>query len=190
MIDIEVFQDTGAITGGRGTPVAVTNFNMKNSGSYDVAYFPTNETTGAPLIRPTVAGEQVFSFPVYTFFKISGASERLKNLRFQITMESGPQTDKAQLFYKNTNVYATPAAEFDGSMLLMADGNGAVLTPTIYPNLSAVGPHLATSRQVTYQGGFPYYTNYFVTQMRVNKGCLVGNTAQFKLRFEAFEFEV
>lgn len=190
MIDITVYRDEGPVVGSRGTPVAVTNFNMKNSAVYTVAYFATAETTGAPLIRPTLSGDQRISFPVYTFFKINGASERIKNLRFKITLESSAQADKAQLFYKNTNVYAEPTATYDGSMMLMADAGGTVLTSQIYPNISTSGPHLATSRQTVYTGGYPYYTNYFVTQMRVNKGSLVGNTAQFKLRFEAYEFEV
>lgn len=191
MIDISVYQDTGPVTGGRGTPVLVDNFNMKASGSYSVNYYPTDEPAGgAPLVRPTLAGDQTLSFPVYTFFKIDGATERLKNLRFVVSVESPAQTDKAQLFYKVTNVYQAPTASFDGNMMLMANGDGVVMTPIIYPMISNVGPHVATSRQTVYQGGFPYYTNYFVTQMRVNKDCVVGNTAEFKLRFEAFEFEV
>lgn len=191
MINITVYQDVGPAVAGRGTStVEVMDFNMKNSGTYSVAYYPTDEGSGgAPLVRPTVVGDQVFSYPVYTFFKIDGATETLKNMRFIVSLESDPQTDKAQLFYKNTNVYSTPSAAYDGSMMLMADTNGVVLTPVIYPMISTVGPHLATSRQTTYQGGFPYYTNYFVTQMRVNRNCVVGNTAEFKLRFEAFEFE-
>ena len=190
MINIRVFQDTGALTGGRGTPVEATNFNMKNSGTYSVVYYPTGETSCAPLVRPTVVGDQVMSFPVYTFFMIEGASERLKNIRFRVFMEADPQASDAQLFYKVTNTYTTPSATYDGSMMLLAKKDGAVLTELIYPNLSTVGPHLATTRPTVVVGGFPYYTNYFVTQMRVNRGCTVGNTAQFKLRLEAYEFEV
>lgn len=189
MIDIEVFQDTGSITGGRGTPISVMSFDMKNSGSYDVMYYPTEETDGAPLIRPLGSGDQTVSFPVYTFFKINGDAETLKNIRFVMSMEEGPQADNTQLFYKTTNTYQTPAAVYDGSMMLLADVDGEPLTTMFYPNLSTSGPHLATTRPNYVSGGFPYYTNYFVTQVRVNKGTLVGNTAQWKLRLEAYEYE-
>ena len=189
MINIRLFRDEGVVTGSRGTPLEVTNFNMKDSASYTVEYYTTEETTGAALIRPTVAGEQMLSYKVYTFIMVEGAAERLKNLRFKVTREDTADADKAQLFYKMTNVYAAPDNAFDGDMLLMANNDGVVLTPTIYPNLSTVGPHLATTRAVEYTS-YPLYTNYFVTQMRVNKDSLVGNTAEFKLRFEAYEYEV
>lgn len=188
MIDIQVFQDVGPIVNGRGTPIEVTNWNMKNSGSYTTAYYPTHETVSAPLIRPLNAGEQTLSYKVFTYFKLSGSYSKIKNLRFRVSMVDGPGATNAQLFFKNTNVYETPTNDFDGDMILLADKNGVVYSDPIYPMLSTIGPNSATTRQTVYSDGATLYTNYFVTQMRVNKGSTVGNTAEMELKFEAYEY--
>lgn len=188
MIDINVFRDEGAISSGRGTPIAVTNFNMKDSATYSVAYYPTKETTGAPMVRPLYAGEQDLTYKVYTFFKLEGDGEKIKNLRLKVTLTDAPEASDAQLFYKLTNVYATPDNSFDGDMIYL--GRDSVLQTEFWPNLSTSGPNLATSRATTYTlvAGTPLYTNYFVTQMRINKGSTVGNSAEFKLAFEVYEY--
>lgn len=188
MIDIQVFRDEGAVVNGRGTPIEVMNFNMKNSASYVVEYYPTNETDSAPLIRPIVDGDQTLSYKVYTFFKLNGSYDAIKNVRFRVTVEAPQQATDAQLFYKLTNQYAVPDNAFDGDMMLLANKDGTVLSDPIYPNLSTVGPNLATSRQTAYFNVSPLYTPYLVTQIRVNKGSLVGNTAEMRLKFECYEY--
>jgi hypothetical protein len=188
MIDVSVFRDEGPVVLSRGTPIAVDNWNMKDSATYSVAYFPTHETTGAPLVRPTLAGSQDISFPVYTFFKIDGAGEKIKNVRMLLTVETGPEADGAQLFYKMTNIYAEPTKTYDGDMIYLGTAGGSLLQVEFWPMLNAGGPHLATSRETAYVLS-SLYTNYFVTQMRVNKGSTVGNTAEFKLKFSVMEFE-
>lgn len=188
MIDIQIFQDVGAITAGRGTPIEVANWNMKDSANYATAYYPTDETSAAPLIRPLLAGEQTLSYKVFTYFKLTGTYSKIKNLRFRVTMATAPEASDAQLFFKNTNVYETPTKNFDGGMILLANKNGVVYSDPIYPMLSTVGPNSATTRQTVYTGTAPLYTNYFVTQIRVNKGSTVGNTAEMELKFEAYEY--
>lgn len=188
MIDFQIFQDVGAVTGGRGTPIEVVDFNMKDSPTYSVAYYPTNQEMAAPLVRPLNAGEQDFSFKVYTFFKLSGTYSKIKNPRFRIRVSVAAQASGAQLFYKLSNVYETPTNTLDGDMMLLADSSGTIMQDPIYMNLSTVGPNAATSRDTVYANVSPLYTNYFVTQMRVNKGSLVGNTAEFTLKFEATEY--
>ena len=188
MIDIQIFRDQGPLTGGRGTPLEVANFNMKNSATYLVEYFPTNETDSAPLVRPIVAGEQTLSYKVYTFFKLNGTYNNIKNLRFRVTLEGAGEASDVQLFYKMTNVYETPTKNFDGDMMLLANKSGVVLSDPIYPFLSTSGPHLATSREISYANTAPLYTGYFVTQLRVNKGSTVGNSAEMMLKFECNEY--
>jgi len=200
MIDVQVYRDEGPVTGGRGTPLLVDNFNMKKSASYTTYYYPTKETSGAPMVRPLQLGEQDISFPVYTFFRLMGGGEQVKNLRmnFSITPPKPPDpedpnivqmSDKMQLFYKLTNVYAEPAAAYDGSMILLSMDNG-LQQVQFYPFLSPVGPHQATTRQTAYTLTTPMFTNYFVTQVRVPKGCLVGNSAEFTLQCTVDEYEV
>ena len=189
MIDINVFRDEGPAISGRGTPIAVENFNMKNAAAYATAYYPTGETVGAPLIRPLLNGEQTLSFKVYTFFVLSGTYGWIKNLRFRVSLETAADTGvNAQLFYRNTNVYATPDNAFDGNMMLLANTDGAPVSTLIYPMLSTVGPNSATSRQVAYNNVSPLYTNYFVTQLRINKSSFAGNTPEMKIKFEATEY--
>ncbi len=188
MIDITMWRDEGAPTSGRGTPIEVTNFNMKNATAYATMYYPTNETTAAPLVRPIDAGAQTLSYKVYTFFKLSGTYEWIKNLRFRVSVEGAAQASDAQVFFKNTHVYQEPDNAFDGDMILLANKTGSILSDPIYPMLSTVGPNSATTRATAYNNVGPLYTNYFVTQLRINKGSLVGNTAQLKLKFEAYEY--
>jgi hypothetical protein len=190
MIDILVYRDEGAISGGRGTPVLVDNFNMKNSATYSVQYYPTKETTGAPLLRPANAGEQTLSYKVYTFFKLSGNTELIKNCRFLFTVEGAGEANGVQLFYKHTDVYATPDNAYDGDMTYLGTPGGVALQGEFWPNFSTVGPNSATSRSTSYTlaTGVPLYTNYFVTQLRVNKGSTVGNSCEFKLRLSVHEF--
>ena len=189
MIDIQIFRDEGPLTSGRGAPLEVMDFNMKNSALYLTEYYPTNETSSAPLIRPLNAGEQTLSYKVYTFFKLSGSYDIIKNVRFRVSMETAADTGvDAQLFFKMTNVYQTPDNAFDGDMILLANSAGTVLSDPIYPNISTVGPNSATSRLISYANVSPLYTNYFVTQLRVNKGSFAGNTPEMKLKFECYEY--
>lgn len=189
MIDINVFRDEGAPVSGRGTPIAVTNFNMKDSAAYATFYYPTNETVAAPLIRPVDAGAQTLSYKVYHYFVLSGTYTIIKNLRFRISLATAADLNvDAQLFFKNTNVYATPDNAFDGDMNLLVNKSGIVLSDPIYPNISTVGPNSATSRLTSYGPDQTLYTNYFVTQLRINKGSYSGNTPEMIMKFEAYEY--
>jgi hypothetical protein len=190
MIDMVAFRDEGPVISGRGTPIEVDDFNMKSSASYTIEYFPTKETTGAPLVRPVLLGEQALSFKVYTFFRLTGDTEVVKNLRFTVSVEGTGEADGVQLFYKHTNVYQEPTDAYDGDMIYLGTPGGSILQAQFWPNFSTVGPHLATSRASSYTlaTGTPLYTNYFVTQLRVNKGSTVGNSCEFKLKLSCHEF--
>lgn len=188
MIDIQVFREQGPLSGGRGSPIEVMNFNMKDSASYTVAYYPTNEIASAPLVRPINPGEQKLSYKVYTFFKLNGPYNIIKNLRFRVSAVEGPEASDVQLFYKLTNKYETPNNLFDGDMMLLADNSGSAVSDPIYTNLSTVGPHLATTRQTMYTNVYPLYTPYFVTQLRVNANSAIGNSAEMMLKFECYEY--
>jgi hypothetical protein len=190
LIDFRVFQDTGPVVGGRGTPIEVMDFNMKDSAEYTVAYFPTDETASAPLVRPYVQGQQTLSYKVFTFFELSGDYNWIKNLRFRVTVQTPPEASDAVLYYKLTNSYEAPNKNPDAGMQLLADKNGMILKDPIYPLLSVDGPNQAYNRLIAYNNVRPLYTNYFVTQMRVNAMSLVGNTAEFKLKFEAYEYYI
>lgn len=188
-ITVTMWRDEGAVVSGRGTPRAVTNFNMKDSSAYATAYYPTTETASAPLGRTLVPGEQVLSYKVYTYFKIEGTYNIIKNPKIIVSVKTPAEADKTQLFYKLTNTYEVPDKAYDGSMNLLADGN-SIIVPVMFPNMSSSGPHLATSRALSYSNVSPLYTCYIVTQVRVNANSLVGNTPEFKMRFECKEYGV
>jgi hypothetical protein len=191
MIDITMYRDEGPVISGRGTPIEVVNFNMKNSGVYLVEYYPTKETSSASLVRPVDAGAQDLSYPVYTFFKITGDGEKVKNLHIQISMETAGEADGVQVFYALASDYAEPTDSYQGNMIWLVKQDGTVMSPEVWPCLSVGGPHLAFTRQPSYTltAGIPLYTNYLVTQTRVNKGSSVGNSAEVKLKFIVQEFE-
>lgn len=186
-VTVSMWRDEGAVISGRGTPRAVTNFNMKNSAAYATAYFPTSETASAPLIRSNT--DQILSYKVYTYFKLEGTYNIIKNPKIIVTVNTPAEADKTQLFYKLTNVYEAPTNAYDGDMQLLADGN-SIVVPVMFPNMSTTGPHTATSRSTSYSNISPLYTCYIVTQVRIAPNCLVGNTPEFKMRFECKEYGV
>lgn len=187
-VNIDLYEDTGAVLSGRGTTVTLLDsWDLKNSADHAYVYYPTNETTAAPLIRPfNTAGAQTLSFKKYLSFKLDGTYTRLKNIRIKVTA-SDPDTDAAQLFYKLTNTYQVPDNTFDGDMILLSP-NSTILTPIIWPMLSTTGPQNATSRQTVYGPNQTLYTQFLVVQMRVNNNCVIGNSAEFNLRLEAYDY--
>jgi hypothetical protein len=184
-----MYRDEGPVVGGRGTPRVVTNFNMKNSADYATAYFPTQESASAPLVRKINSpGDETLSYKVYTFFKLEGTYNVIKNFKIKLSVVSPKQASKAKLYYKMTNVYEVPDNSYDGDMMLAADGD-SIIVPVIYPNISTIGPHEATSPQLeAYSNVSPLYTAYIVTQIRVGNDSTVGNTSEYKLRFECKEY--
>lgn len=190
--NIDLYEDLGAPLAGRGTTVLLLNsWDLKASADPAFAYYPTAETSSAPLIRPfNLPGAQTLSFKKYLSFKIDGTYSRLKNIRMRLSIGEEAQSNGAQLFYKMTNTYAAPDNAYDGNMMLLSTANGqGLLTTEIWPFLSTVGPQSATSRQVTYGPNQTLYTNWLVVQMRVNNNAAVGNSAEFELKLEAYDYD-
>lgn len=192
---LNFFQESGALTGARGTTVtAVDNWNMKNSSDPVALYYPHDAAFSAPLIRPVLPGDLKLSFKVYTFFTISGTYTKIKNLKFKVSVDSASQAGKYSLYHKMTNVYQTPDASYDGSMTPtytepnFANGSSDLV---LWPHWSTTAPNTATSRQITYGPNQTLYSNWFVTQLYIRDSISradIGNTAEFKLRMEFIEF--
>lgn len=190
--NIDLYEDLGAPLSSRGTTVLLLNeWNLKASADPAYVYYPTGETTNAPLIRPfETPGAQTLSFKKYLSFRIDGTYSRLKNIRIKLSIDGESQSNGAQLFYKMTNVYAAPDAAYDGDMMLLSTVDGAgLLTTEIWPYLSTTGPQAATSRQVVYGPNQTLWTNWLVVQMRVNNNAVVGNSAEFLLKLEAYDYD-
>lgn len=186
-VNIDLYEDTGAVSGGRGSIITlVDNWNMKASGDINTVYYPTDETSSAPLIRPiNTQGAQTLSFKKYLSFKIDGTYPKIKNIRIKLSAVAG-NTDSAHLFYKLTNTYQVPDASFDGDMLC-ATTNTTIIDTAIWPNLGA-SPQTATTRNVVYGPNQTLWTQFIVVQMRVNSDCVIGNSPEFTLRLECNEY--
>jgi len=66
-IDIDHYQDSGALASGRGSATTqIDNIGWMNSGAVEGFQYPIY-----PIIRPT-ADPLVCSYDYYTFFKLSG----------------------------------------------------------------------------------------------------------------------
>lgn len=187
--NIDLYEDTGPVLSGRGTTVTLLDsWDLKKSADPTVVYYPTNAGVGAPLIRPVAqAGAQVLSYKKYLSFKIDGTYKRLKNIRIQLSATAG-NTNKAQLFYKLTSTYAEPDDAFDGSMLLWSPETD-IINPTLFPMLSTTSPQTATSRATSYGPNQTLYTQFLVVQMRVGSDCIIGNTPEFNLKLEAYDYD-
>jgi hypothetical protein len=190
--NIDLYEDLGAPLSGRGTTLLLLDdWNLKASTDPAYVYYPTGETTSAPLRRPfNTLGAQTLSYKKYLSFKIDGTYARLKNIRMKLSIDGEAQSNGAQLFYKMTSTYAAPDNAYDGDMMLLstADGTG-LLTATLHPMLSTTGPNAATSRQVVYGPNQTLYTSWLVVQMRINNNATIGNSAEFNLKLEAYEYD-
>lgn len=191
-VNIDLYEDTGPVSGGRGTTITnIVNWNLKANGTATAVYYPTDETTDAPLIRPRrTPGAQTLSYKKYLSFKIDGTYARIKNMRIKFKLgtddDSEANTDQAQLFYKLTNTYQVPDDSFDGDMLCVST-NGEPFGGVIVPFFGA-SPQTATTRQVTYGPDQELWTCFIVVQMRVNNECIIGNSSEFYLSFECSEY--
>jgi hypothetical protein len=184
---LETFNEYGPVVSGRGTVVEALDFNMKASADPAVLYYPHDAAGCAPLIRPIAEGELVFSYKVYTFFKLSGTYGKIKNLKIKLKIADDAQASKGMLFYKLTSTYEEPSNAFDGLMNCAFDGsafaNGEAEL-VLRPMWSTSGPNSATTRQVIYGPNETLYSQYLVTQLYVAPGPQVGNTAEFIARLE------
>jgi hypothetical protein len=152
-INIQLFEDTGAITNGHGTTrTQVLEANLKDSDDPAQVYYLN------PIVRPVAAnGELVtFSYNRYLYWKISGSYNKIKNVKIITGGSEWPAT--WQIYWKLSNLYAPPINSYDGSLTL-ADS-----ALTLYPNLSSVGPEQAHTRNVSMSGDC--YTQYLVLQFR------------------------
>lgn len=189
--NIDLYEDIGAPLAGRGTTVLLINsWDLKASADPAAVYYPTAETSTAPLIRPfNLPGAQTLSFKKYLTFKIDGTYARLKNLRMKLSLGDDAQSNGVQLFYKMTSTYAAPDNSYDGDMMLLStvDGTG-LLTTEIWP-FFGTAPNTATTRQVTYGPNATLWSNWIVLQARVNSNAAVGNSAEFNLKLEAYDYD-
>lgn len=186
---IDLFEDSGTPSASRGSVITlIDQWNMKNSSNPAVVYFPTGETTNAPLVRPTGAGEEFLSFKKYLSFKCYGTYANIKNLKINLSVDSATQANKPRLFYKFANTYSAPDNAYDGDMIC-ASIDGTVQVPTLFPCFSTTGPQNATTRQAAYGPDQILYSNWLVLQMRIPYDCSVGNSAEFKLTLSASEYK-
>jgi hypothetical protein len=102
-----------------------------------------------------------------------------------VPLDGKADADKTQLFYKFTNTYTEPDANYGGQMMF-ADGDSI----TWFPTLSSTDPLSANSRAACYNNQ-TIYTGYLVTQLRVNQADYkdVGNSAAFQIQLSLNEFE-
>lgn len=195
-INIQCFEEYGAPTSGRGTSIdlgdidahpELGNFNLKLSPDPLLPYYPTQDSSGYAIPRPTKAGDLVLSYKKYLYFKVSGTyAGKLKDIRVQLLQATATQAQKTLLFYKQTNTYAQPDNAFDGKMIYTSNASPQLM---LHPYLGTA-PNLAMARGIVYGPNETFYTNYIVLQMAAQQSTWndVGNTAEFQLRLSFKEF--
>ena len=201
-LNIQVFEEYGPVVNGRGSVVEAANFNWKNTADINGEYY------FYPLRRPLLDRDQTLSYKRYFFFKISGTYTYLKDVKINVDIgdnarqasgtikegkyNKGDPDIRNQWFYKFTNQYQEPDNLYDGDMRFSFNANSSLQYKIDwFPNLSTVSPVAATSRPIVLTGNNDYYTQYFVTQMRVLEAEWdnVGNTDEYKFTISLKEFE-
>lgn len=186
-IDIDHYQDSGALTSGRGAVTTlITNIGWKTAGSNE-------ETTyaQAPIIRPTTT-PIANSYEYYTFFKLSGTY--IKGSRVKITIAGNPNGSSedgyatvgtgVKLFYRLVDTYETPDSVDDGD-LVYYDGT----TIALYPKLSMFGPQSGATYHQYLDENTTYYTQYLLTRILVEQGSTFGNIGDVSFNCTVDEYE-
>lgn len=187
-VNIDMFEDTGVLTSGRGATVSlISDWNLKASADPAFVYYPTQETSSAPLARPLFPGQEVLSFKKYISFRINGTYTRIKNLRIALSIEGAAQANKTRLFYKFTNTYAPPDNAYDGGMMCAAI-DSVVQNPQLIPFWSTSNPQSATSRAVSYGPNQTLFSNWICVQLRTPFESTVGNSPEFRLALNVTEY--
>lgn len=188
-IEVEVYEDSGALTSGHGTTrLSVTNIGWKSS-SLD----ETNSFVYYPIYRDKV--NWGFSYQKYNYMKVSGTYAAGGRPRIEISgsvIGAPPSgytgTNKVRLYYKLTNIYSTQSDALDGSLIYLPPG----VTHTIYPRMSSTGPEAATSYLKHLTGNTTYFSEYLVTQVFVEPdatGIKYGNIGEITVKFYMDEYE-
>lgn len=185
---IKFFEDTGPISGTRGTTITEdTNINWKSSGIVtDLYWMYPLRRPAIPDITPKYTVEEnqwIMSYTKYVSFKIEGDCTKIKNLK--ITLDNVPGL-RTKLFANWKSTYAAPTDAFDGTLNYI-EGPREWYVPL--STVSPAGPH---TFQTSYSGnGLALYTPFFVTQLHVINSSYndVGNTTQIKLKFSLEDYE-
>lgn len=186
-IDIDHYQDSGALTTGRGAVTTlITNIGLKASGTSE-----DNSYAAAPIIRPATA-LLTSSYEYYTFFKLSGTYAKGSRVRIELTGNPNGGNDLGyattgtgvKLFYRFTDTYATPDATDDGE-LTFYDGNPIKL----FPKLSTVGPHTGAIYRQYLDANTTYYTQYLCLRLMVEQGSTFGNIGDLSFNCTVDEYE-
>lgn len=195
MINIQCFEEYGTPVSGRGTSLdlgdltahpELGNWNLKMSPNPLLPYYPTQNSSGYAIQRPTLPGQLVYSYKKYLYFSVSGTyTTKFKDLKLELGVASATQAQKYNLFYKMSNVYAAPTNTFPDGMICA----GAAPAVTIFPK-TGTSPLTATSRSLVYGPNQSFYTNYIVLQIAATDSTWsdVGNTAELNLKFSFREF--
>ena len=189
-ITIELFEDTGVESAGRGSAsAAVNNIGWKADASDESVLYSDH-----PIIRPIDPEQTSFSYHKYNFIKISGTYGNATRLSAKFTGDfnvpvvgfEDTSTSKVRLYYKVTSTYETPTN-------LILDGTlyDVTTSPWIGLNLSTLGPDTATTRPNLLATDTTYYSAYIVTQLYVEPGSNIefGNTGGVNLEITLDEFE-
>jgi len=177
-IAVEIWEDTGPILSGHGTTrEEVTNTNWKSTGNADSLepYF------NYPITRPFNSDLFTVSYTKYTYAKIYGTYKVGFNLRWEL---DGEPLNNTQLILAMRSIYTQPVDTLDGTLIPYVVGQ------IMIPNLSIVGPEMATSRPNTIENDTTYYTSYIVSQLIMKRDDFdkVGNTNPVTFKIVVDEF--
>jgi len=174
---IELFEATGPAK----TSELVYNMNWKNVSAVDSSY----KYWTFPINRPIDDVDDelyVCSYVKYVYAKISGTYSKVKRVRWSV---NGTPGNFSRLYYNMTNSYTNP------NVNLMSNGVLINSPVVIVPCLSTVSPESATTRITTLSPNTTYYTNYFTTQLYVQRKNYnnVGNTQPINFYLSLDDYE-
>jgi hypothetical protein len=184
---IQIFEEYGPKVNGRGTTMEVTNINFKNHWDYQTPYYFQYASVGRPDKHSLTQ-----TYNKYLFFRISGDLPDLKDMKLILTTETDeadtptPSCSAIKLYGGLTNNYEYNINQLDGTLTYIPD------TQTYFPSWGVGAPSSATFRDPHITAGTKtLFSNYLKLQMLVigdEDWTNVGNTPQYKLRFEINSF--
>lgn len=142
MINIQCFEEYGAPVAGRGTSIdlgdviahpELGNWNLKMSPDPLVPYYPTANSSGYAMQRPTLPGGLVFSYKKYIYFNVSGTyASKLKDLRLFLKVPTpeapeAPEEPNPQDYDAASGGFGGTGSQFNADYEAWIDANAKYL---------------------------------------------------------------
>lgn len=174
-VSVQLYQERGPLTSGRGTTHdLVQNIGWANDSGPEATLYDLN-----PIRRPDAGIPFAYSYKIFSYFKVIGTHTGLIRPRLTISdvadstnLSAFVFTSQFQMFYRLTDSYSTPSSTFDGTLTKFIGP-----TEVIIPKLSYTSPVAGLEYRTVVPANSTVYTMLLETQLFVANNNFADSTA-------------